>query len=74
MPTYDYKCLSCDHEFEFFQKITDEALKECPKCGGVIKRLIGAGSGPIFKGAGFYHTDYKLNSKGKSSVDKNKTE
>jgi putative FmdB family regulatory protein len=61
MPTYDYKCLSCGYRFEYFQKITDEPLKTCPKCGGEVKRLIGAGLSPIFKGSGFYQTDYKKN-------------
>ncbi|MFH1198439.1 MAG: FmdB family zinc ribbon protein [bacterium] len=74
MPTYDYKCLNCDHEFELFQRITEDPIKECPKCSGVVKRLIGAGSGPIFKGSGFYHTDYKVNSKGKTSEPKSKSE
>ncbi|MFA6596723.1 MAG: FmdB family zinc ribbon protein [Ignavibacteriaceae bacterium] len=59
MPTYDYKCLECNHNFETFQSMKDEHLTECPKCGGKIKRLIGAGSSPIFKGTGFYQTDYK---------------
>lgn len=59
MPTYDYKCLECDHTFEEFQKITENPLEICPKCKGKIKRLIGPGAGPIFKGSGFYQTDYK---------------
>jgi putative FmdB family regulatory protein len=59
MPTYDYRCLDCGHNFEEFQKINDELLTKCPKCGGKVKRLIGAGAGPIFKGSGFYQTDYK---------------
>ncbi len=63
MPTYDYKCLDCGHSFEHFQRITEEPLKVCPICNGNLKRLIGAGLGPIFKGTGFYQTDYKTNSK-----------
>jgi len=59
MPTYDYECTKCGHEFEFFQKMTDKTLSECPKCGSQVKRLIGAGSGIIFKGSGFYATDYR---------------
>jgi putative FmdB family regulatory protein len=65
MPTYDYKCLDCGHTFEHFQQITEEPLKTCPKCSGKLKRLIGAGAGPIFKGSGFYQTDYK-NKSGKT--------
>ncbi len=63
MPNYDYKCLDCNNTFEIFQKMTDEPLVICPKCGGNLKRLIGTGSGPIFKGNGFYQTDYKNKSK-----------
>lgn len=59
MPTYDYECLNCGESFEIFQKMNDSHLKECPKCKGKIKRLIGSGSGLIFKGSGFYVTDYK---------------
>lgn len=59
MPTYDYKCLSCGHTFEKFQNMTENPLDKCPKCGGKLKRLIGTGAGPIFKGKGFYQTDYK---------------
>ena len=71
MPTYEYVCLNCSHKFEKFQSMKDERLKECPNCKGKIKRLIGAGAGTIFKGSGFYHTDYK-NSSG--STDKKKIE
>jgi putative FmdB family regulatory protein len=63
MPTYDYKCLDCGHMFEHFQRITEEQLTICPECNGHVKRLIGAGSTPIFKGSGFYQTDYKNISK-----------
>lgn len=60
MPTYDYRCSSCGHEFEKFQPISAAALKKCPKCGkGALKRLIGTGAGIIFKGGGFYETDYR---------------
>ncbi|NOX17858.1 MAG: zinc ribbon domain-containing protein [Chlorobi bacterium] len=74
MPTYDYKCLDCGDTFEYFQSMKDEPLKVCKKCGGQLKRLIGAGLGPIFKGSGFYETDYKRKSNGngtKTSVSKN---
>lgn len=70
MPTYDYKCTECDYTFEYFQKMTDEPLKECPQCKGKLKRLIGPGAGPIFKGSGFYQTDYKNKSNGSSSSGK----
>lgn len=59
MPTYEYECPECKYTFEEFQKITDGPLIECPKCGGKIRRLISGGAGLIFKGSGFYVTDYK---------------
>ena len=73
MPTYDYKCSSCGHTFEAFQKMTDEPLSECPECKGEVKRLIGAGLSPIFKGSGFYQTDYKKdNSKSSKKEESSK--
>jgi putative FmdB family regulatory protein len=68
MPTYDYECTACGNAFEVFQKITDKALEKCPKCGKKLRRLIGGGSGIIFKGSGFYATDYRK--KTASSQDK----
>jgi len=59
MPTYDYECEKCKDKFEVFQSITAEPLGECPKCKGKVRRLIGSGAGIIFKGSGFYQTDYK---------------
>ena len=59
MPTYEYKCKSCGHVFEEFQSITAPPCEVCPKCGGKVKRLIGAGAAVIFKGSGFYATDYR---------------
>ena len=59
MPTYDYECEKCNQTFEVFQKMTDEKLKECPTCGGSVTRLIGTGAGLVFKGSGFYETDFK---------------
>lgn len=59
MPTYEYECTHCGHFFETFQKITDKPLTKCPKCTKKIKRLISSGSGVIFKGTGFYATDYR---------------
>lgn len=60
MPTYDYKCENCGHTFEQFQSITAGTLRKCPKCGkNALNRLIGTGAGIIFKGSGFYQTDYR---------------
>lgn len=59
MPTYEYECVKCQHKFEIFQSMTAKPLTKCPKCGGKVKRLIGAGGGVIFKGSGFYTTDYR---------------
>ena len=70
MPTYEYECMDCGHKFEKFQNIKDKPLKKCPKCRGVLKRLIGTGAGIIFKGDGFYHTDYKMNSSKKEKDNK----
>lgn len=70
MPTYDYRCLDCGHAFEEFQSMTDEPLKVCPGCGGELKRLIGKGAGIIFRGSGFYATDYGgSGGSGKTSSD-----
>jgi putative FmdB family regulatory protein len=66
MPTYEYACPKCGHQFEQFQSMRDEPLKKCPKCGKAgLKRLVGSGAGLIFKGSGFYITDYKNKSGGK---------
>ena len=63
MPTYQYECDACSHTFEILQSMLDTKLKKCPKCGQrKLQRLIGAGSGIIFKGSGFYETDYKKKS------------
>jgi putative FmdB family regulatory protein len=61
MPTYEYQCDNCGAKFEEFQKMTDAPLKTCPKCKkkGKVHRLISAGAGFIFKGSGFYATDYR---------------
>ena len=60
MPTYEYVCTKCGHDFEIVQSMKDATLKKCPKCGkSTLKRLVGAGAGLIFKGTGFYITDYK---------------
>ncbi len=72
MPTYDYACEKCGHTFEEFQSITAKSLRKCPACGKMaLKRLIGAGAGIIFKGSGFYETDYRSDSY-KSAATKEK--
>jgi putative FmdB family regulatory protein len=63
MPTYDYRCSACGHDLEVFQSIRDPVLKKCPKCGkSKLERLIGPGAGILFKGGGFYQTDYRSES------------
>jgi len=63
MPTYDYACDACKHEFELFQSITDKVKRKCPKCGRMkLRRLIGPGAAIVFKGSGFYKTDYRSSS------------
>ena len=62
MPTYEYLCDFCDHEFEIVQPITADALKKCPKCKKKVRRLISGGGGILFKGSGFYQTDYRSES------------
>jgi putative FmdB family regulatory protein len=65
MPTYEYRCGNCGHEFEQMQSIKADPLKICPRCNGEsLRRLLGTGSGLIFKGSGFYITDYKKNGNG----------
>jgi len=71
MPTYEYECNSCGYSFEAFQKITDHPLEKCPKCKKSIRRLISSGAGIIFKGSGFYATDYRK--KPKKSLEAAKT-
>ena len=64
MPNYDYVCETCGHRFEVFQSMNDAKLQDCPQesCAGKVKRLLGTGAGLLFKGAGFYQTDYRSNS------------
>jgi putative FmdB family regulatory protein len=59
MPTYEYQCEKCDELFEYFQQITEAPKAVCEKCGGKLTKLLSGGSGLIFKGTGFYITDYK---------------
>jgi len=68
MPTYDYVCDACGHQFELFQSITESAKKTCPECKKrKLRRLIGAGAAIMFKGSGFYKTDYRSESYKKSA-------
>jgi len=64
MPNYDYQCKECSHTFEVFQKMSDPKLEDCPQddCEGKVRRLLGSGAGVIFKGSGFYQTDYRSES------------
>ena len=74
MPTYDYQCESCDHAFEEYQSITAKQLRKCPSCGQrKLVRLIGTGGGLIFKGSGFYQTDYRSAEYKKSAEAEKKT-
>ena len=71
MPTYEYHCTSCGHTLEEFQSITAKPLVTCPNCGKPsLKRILGAGAGMIFKGSGFYLTDYKNKGNGSSGSKK----
>lgn len=78
MPTYEYKCNACGHRFEEFQSITAAPIKKCPSCGKkAVERLISAGGGLIFKGSGFYITDYRdqsYNDKAKAEAGGDKKE
>ena len=62
MPTYEYRCNVCEHEFEVFQTITADPVSICPECEGDVTRLISGGAGFLFKGDGFYTTDYRSES------------
>lgn len=62
MPTYEYRCTACENEFEKFQRISEEPGAECPECGSPSERLMSAGAGLLFKGSGFYITDYRSDS------------
>jgi putative FmdB family regulatory protein len=75
MPTYEYECAKCKKTFEISQSIKDKPLTVCPdaKCKGKVKRLIGKGSGIIFKGSGFYATDYRSESYKKKAKEESRT-
>ncbi len=77
MPTYEYVCDGCEHEFELFQSMSESVKRKCPECGELkLRRLIGRGAGVIFKGSGFYETDYRSDSykKGAEAEKKKKDE
>lgn len=72
MPTYDYECDACGHSFELFQSITEPVKKKCPECGKPkLRRLFGTGAAVVFKGSGFYQTDYRSESY-KKAAEKDK--
>ena len=70
MPTYEYECRKCGHRFEKFQSITAAPVKTCPQCKGRVARLLSGGAGIIFKGSGFYQTDYKKSAHATHKPDK----
>jgi putative FmdB family regulatory protein len=73
MPTYDYECDACGHEFELFQGINDPVQRKCPKCGKLkLRRLFGTGAAVVFKGSGFYQTDYRSDSYKKAAEKEKK--
>ena len=75
MPTYEYACDHCGHQFEQFQSISARPLKKCPACGrNRLQRLIGAGAGVIFRGSGFYQTDYRSESYKKAAEAEKKAQ
>jgi putative FmdB family regulatory protein len=73
MPTYEYICKKCKHMFELFQSMFDAPRKTCPECKGAVRRLVSGGSGLIFKGSGFYLTDYKNKKSSKDKISKKET-
>ena len=77
MPTYDYECDACEHQWELFQKITDDPIDKCPQCKKKkARRLFGTGAAIVFKGSGFYQTDYRSESykKGEKAASKSKSD
>lgn len=73
MPTYEYECKACGKVLEIFQNITARPLRQCPVCKGPVRRLIGRGAGVIFKGSGFYQTDYRSEQYRKRAGEEKKT-
>lgn len=75
MPTYDYECDACGHAFDIFQNISEPKKKKCPECGKPkLRRLFGAGSAVVFKGSGFYQTDYRSESYKKAAAAESKSD
>lgn len=72
MPTYEYECTHCGHEFERFQSMTEPPVKRCPECRHKVKKLLSGGAGIIFKGSGFYQTDYRSSEYKKQAKDEKK--
>jgi len=71
VPTYEYECQKCAHRFEKFHSMTAKPIRTCPKCKGPVRKIIGSGAGIIFKGKGFYQTDYRSDSyKKKADAEK----
>ncbi len=74
MPTYDYLCDACNHQFELFQSIAEGPKRKCPNCGRLkLRRLIGPGAAIVFKGSGFYKTDYRSESYKKAAAAEKKS-
>jgi putative FmdB family regulatory protein len=74
MPTYEYECKQCKRRFEYFQRVSEKPKRTCEKCGGELVRLVSGGAGLIFKGSGFYATDYKKKSEDKEGKKEKKPE
>lgn len=74
MPTYDYKCNECEYTFEEFHKMSDPPVEICPKCGGLVRKLVSGGAGIAFKGSGFYVNDYKSSGGSSDSGSSGSTE
>lgn len=73
MPTYEYQCLNCGRKVEYFQSIHEDPITECPECKGKLTRLVSSGAGLIFKGSGFYITDYKKSNSSPAGVSNGKS-
>jgi len=73
MPTYEYRCEDCGHEFEAFQTMSEPPVERCPVCNGKVKRIISGGAGFLFKGSGFYITDYR-SKEYKAAAEKDRAE